>query len=455
VSALPGIRRAPLSGWGRYPHYLAEIYRPEKFAELAEIVAADKHQLIARGAGRSHGDAAVNAPGRVIDLTRFNRMLAFDPASGILRCEGGVTIGEIIETFVPRGFFPPVVPGARFVTIGGAVAADIHGRNHHRDSAFCAHIRGFDLMLASGEIRRCSREENADLFHATAGGMGLTGIILEAEIALRPIESAWLGCEVIRAANIDHAIAAFERRDAQYNYSAAWIDAASARGSLGRAVVWFGNFAARDSLDIRHRGAPFVIKRRMSAAAPFDFPAAALNPLMVHTFNSAYYRRHPDTPRTLIDYERFFFPLDSIRDWNRIYGSAGFVRYQCVFPERESREGLVEMLEAVSSSRRACSPAGLKKFGAQEGILSFPMPGYTLSLDFPMREGLMPFLERLDEIALKHGGRVYLAADARMRAETFAAMYLNLPRWRAIKREADPDRRFSSSLSRRLQMDPD
>ena len=212
------LKRAPLSGWGRYPRCLTDIYRPEKFAELAELITADPHQLVARGAGRAYGDAALNAPGRVIDVTRFNRMLAFDDATGLLRCEAGVTLGDIIDTFRPRGFFPVVTPGTRFITVGGAIAADVHGKNHHRDSSIAAHLASVDVMLASGEIRRCSSGENAELFHATAGGMGLTGVIVEAELKLRRIATAWIESETVRAANIDHAIEIFERSDRLYDY---------------------------------------------------------------------------------------------------------------------------------------------------------------------------------------------------------------------------------------------
>jgi decaprenylphospho-beta-D-ribofuranose 2-oxidase len=450
--AVPRFSRMTLSGWGRYPHCLSEVYRPEKIAELAEIVAADAGQLVARGAGRAYGDAAINGPGRVIDFTRFDRMLNFDAQSGRLRCEAGVTIGDLIDTFLPRGFFPPVVPGTRFVTLGGALAADVHGKNHHRDSSFAAHVTNFDLMVASGQVLRCSREENADLFAATAGGMGLTGIVLEVELTLRRVESAWLAGEVVRAANIDAAMEAFERADREFDYSMAWIDCVSGGSALGRSVITLGNFATREQLGPKQRAAPLRIKPRTGLRVPFDLPAFALNPLTVRTFNAVYYQLHPSTPRTLIDCERFFFPLDSIREWNRMYGADGFVQYQCVFPDKASREGLVAMLDAITQGRRGSFLAVLKKFGPQDGMLSFPMPGYTLTLDFPLHAGLMPILDQLDEIVLRRGGRVYLAKDARMRPEVFRAMYPNLPAWRAIKDKADPHNRFCSSLSRRLAM---
>jgi FAD/FMN-containing dehydrogenase len=454
-SAMPKPRHALLTGWGRYPLSESDIYRPEKIAELQAVVTADATSLIARGAGRAYGDAALNDQNRVVDLTRLNRMLAFDPATGILRCEAGVTVAELIDVFLRRGFFPPVTPGTRFVTLGGSIAADVHGKNHHRDSSLAAHVTSFDLMTASGEVLRCSREENAELFRATVGGMGLTGVILELELRMRRVESAYLDGELIRAGNIDAAIEAFERADAEWGYSVAWIDCASRMGALGRSVLNVGNFATLDRLPRNLAQDPLGTRPRLSPIVPFDLPGFALNSLTVKAFNAVYYALHRETAaHTIFDYESFFYPLDSIRNWNRIYGKRGFVQYQCVWPPNESRAGLVEVLEAISRSRRGSFLAVLKKFGVQDGLLSFPMPGYTLALDFPMTEGLLEFLDSIDAMVLKRGGRVYLAKDARLSPERFRAMYPNLAKWQAAKAVADPDNRFSSSLSRRLGMYP-
>jgi decaprenylphospho-beta-D-ribofuranose 2-oxidase len=448
-------QHAVLSGWGRYPSADSDVYRPEKISELAAVVAADSAPLIARGAGRAYGDAALNAGGRVARIERLNRMLAFDPATAILRAEAGVTIAEIIDVFLTRGYFPPVTPGTRFVTLGGSIAADVHGKNHHRDSSLAAHVLGFDLMLASGAIRRCSREENAELFWATVGGMGLTGVILEVELRLRPIKSAWLEGELIRAANVDEAIEAFERSDRDYGYSVAWIDCVSRGAKLGRSVLNVGNFAARDALPKRLAQEPYRTPPRIRGAVPFNFPHFALNSLSMQAFNFLIYTTHRGSRvPALFDYDSFFYPLDSILNWNRIYGKRGFVQYQCVWPAAESRAGLIEVLDTIAKSRRASFLTVLKKFGAQDGMLSFPMPGYTLALDFPVADGLFEFLDGLDEMVLKRGGRVYLAKDARMKPATFRAMYPNLAKWQAAKAAADANNRFSSSLSRRLQMDP-
>jgi decaprenylphospho-beta-D-ribofuranose 2-oxidase len=453
VSARP--KRAKLSGWGRYPALECDLYRPEKFSELAAIVESNSTSLIARGAGRAYGDAAVNGDNRVVDVTRLDRMISFDPESATLRAEAGVTLAGIIEVFVPRGFFPPVVPGTRYVTLGGSIAADIHGKGHHRDFSLAAHVTSFNLMLASGEIRRCSREEHADLFWGSVGAMGLTGVILEVELKLRRIESAWLEGELIRAPNLDAAFEAFERTNSQYGNSVAWIDCASNKGKLGRSVLTVANFASRASLPPAMRQAPFAIAPKFRPAVPFDLPNFALNPLTVRAFNGVIYATHREQAGPArFDYQSFFFPLDSIHDWYRIYGKRGFVQYQCVWPEAESRAGLIEILDAISTSRRGSFLTVLKKFGAQDGMLSFPMPGYTLALDFPVAGGLLEFLDRLDAMVLKRGGRVYLAKDARMRPETFRAMYPNLARWQQIKAAADPNNRFSSSLARRIGMIP-
>jgi decaprenylphospho-beta-D-ribofuranose 2-oxidase len=451
----PRPKHAVLTGWGRYPSAESDIYRPEKIAELAAVVTADATPLIARGAGRAYGDAALNAQSRVVDMQRLDRMLAFDPATALLRAEAGVTISEIIDVFLPRGFFPPVTPGTRFVTLGGSLAADVHGKNHHRDSSLASHVTWLDLMLASGEVRRCSREQNPELFWATVGGMGLTGVILELELRLRPVESAYLDGEVIRAANVDAAIEAFERTDRDYGFSMAWIDCIAGARSLGRSVLMVGNFAARAALEPALAQDPLRVAPKFQPAVPFDFPGFTLSSPSVRAFNALIYATHRESHgRTLFDYQSFFYPLDSIRNWNRIYGKRGFVQYQCVWPPAESRAGLVEVLEAISRSRRASFLAVLKKFGAQEGMLSFPMPGYTLALDFPVTAGLMDFLDTLDAMVLKRGGRVYLAKDARLRPEVFRAMYAKLADWQAVKGAADPHNRFSSSLARRLGMLP-
>ncbi len=372
ASSMPASKHIALSGWGRYPIWESDVFRPEKFAELAAIVSVNSHKLIARGAGRAYGDAALNADSRVVDLQRLNRMLDFDAETGILHAEAGVTLDEIIHVFLPRGFFPAVVPGTRYVTLGGSLAADIHGKSHHRESSLATQVLWFDLMLASGEVRRCSREENGDLFWATVGGMGLTGVILEVALRLRRVESAYIKGEIIRVANVDEAIENFERTDQQYGCSAAWIDCISTGGSLGRSVLHVGDFASRDALPANLRTEPLHAKEKTSPPVPFNLPNFALNSLSMRAFNVGYYAIHRNRNESVTPYDVFFFPLDSIHNWNRIYGKRGFVQYQCVWPLEESRAGLIETLEAISGSGRASFLAVLKKFGAQEGMTVVP-----------------------------------------------------------------------------------
>jgi FAD/FMN-containing dehydrogenase len=449
--SMPPFKHGVLTGWGRYPSASSDIYRPEKVAELATVVSSNATSLIARGAGRAYGDAALNQDNRVVDLQRLNRILAFDPESGLLRCEAGVTIAEIIAVFLRRGFFPSVVPGTQFVTLGGSVAADVHGKNHHRDSSLATHVAKIDLMIASGEVKRCSREENPDLFWATVGGMGLTGVILEVELRMRRVDTAWFDGEVAVAANLDEAIETFERTERQYGYSVAWIDCAGTRGTLGRSVINMANIATREALAPSLRQQPLRIPSKFAPTVPFNLPNFTLSSPGIKLFNMAIYAMHRAGPR-LFDYQSFFFPLDFIHEWNRIYGKRGFVQYQCVWPLTESRAGLIETLEAIAKWGGGSFLTVLKKFGAQEGMLSFPMPGYTLALDFPVTKGLMEFLDGLDAMVLKRGGRVYLAKDARLQREVFRAMYPNLERWRQVKNAVDPESRFSSNLARRVGM---
>ncbi len=454
-AGLPGAPRLPVAGWGRYPRGTAEVWRPEKLSELRAALAAAAKPVLARGLGRAYGDAALNDGGSLLDLTRLNRMLAFDPQSASLRCEAGVTFAEVLETFVPCGFFPPVTPGTKFVTLGGALAADIHGKNHHRDSSISKHVVCFDLMEPEGEIKRCSREENSDLFWATLGGMGLTGVIVELELKLKRIESAYLEYESLALPDIDRVLEIFADYDRRYEYSVAWVDCAAGTKKLGRSIAMFANFASADRLRRQITDRPLILEARRPLKIPFDLPQFTLNPRTIRAFNALYYFLHRRGTRdSLVDLERFFYPLDRLGNWNRLYGRRGFAQYQCVVPLAEGRAGLIELLEELKRSGIASGLAVLKQFGPQQGMLSFPIPGYTLAMDFAVQDGLGELMERFDRVVLKYGGRVYFAKDAFARAETVCQMYPNLEQWRAIKLSADPRRIFSSRLSRRLDIDP-
>lgn len=441
-----------LSGWGNAPRLAARVYRPERLAETAAVVsAAQEDSILARGLGRSYGDAALNDKGAVILDTRLDRFLNFDQATGLLECEAGVTLEEIIDTFLPRGFFPPVTPGTKYVTVGGAIACDVHGKNHHRDGSIAEFVESFDLLTSSGQTLRCSRQENTEVFWATVGGMGLTGMIQSAKLRLLQVESAYLNVDYKRAENLDATLAAFAFGDDKYQYSVAWIDCLSAGTSLGRSVLIRGNHAGKKDLPIDRRDTPLHIPHKRKKSVPFNFPGFVLSPFTVRLFNDHFYGTHEDG-RQVVDYDEFFYPLDSILNWNRIYGRRGFFQYQAVFPATDNSKCLRELLEKLSTSRRASFLCVLKTMRkGSGGLLSFPQEGQTLALDIPNSgKHTVEFLQQLDQIVLKHGGRVYLAKDACMTRDTFKAMYPELLHFNQVKSGIDPKNRFSSTQARRL-----
>jgi FAD/FMN-containing dehydrogenase len=441
-----------ISGWGNVPRQEGIVFRPEKLPEVAAVVSnARVAGVIARGLGRSYGDASLNEAGGVLLSTRLGRFLSFDPATGTLESEAGASLEDILQVFVPRGFFPAVTPGTKYVTVGGMIAADVHGKNHHCDGSIAEFLDSFQLLLASGEPLNCSRQENADVFWATLGGMGLTGVILQAKIRLRKVESAYIAVDYLKAANLDAALEAFSSDDNKYQYSVAWIDCLAGGPSLGRSVLIRGNHAAVKDLPPQIQRDPLVPVQKFKNTVPFNFPGFALSPLTVRLFNKHFYARHRNG-RQYIDYDAFFYPLDSVLHWNRIYGKRGFFQYQAVFPPTDNSKCLRELLQKLSNSGRASFLAVLKSMGKKSGgLLSFPTEGQTLALDIPNAGGLtIPFLQELDEIVLHHGGRVYLAKDACMTRQSFRTMYPDLEKFNQIKSRIDPDKRFTSSQSRRL-----
>ncbi|MBM4441941.1 MAG: FAD-binding oxidoreductase [Candidatus Rokubacteria bacterium] len=441
---------ATLGGWGRFPVARCQVFRPERRAGVAGTLAAKAAPtFIARGLGRSYGDAALNAGAGVVVHDRLDRMRGFDPATGVLDCEAGVSVADIIDTWHPRGWFPSVTPGTKFVTVGGAIAADVHGKNHHGDGTLANVLESLTLLTADGEALHCSRTEHADVFWATVGGLGLTGMILDARMRLRRVESSWLRVDYRRARDLDATLATFEAADATARYSVAWIDCLGRGRAMGRAVIMHGDHATAAEATAAGR-TPLTARRAGALAVPFDMPGALLSPLSVRLFNAAYYAAHRDGAR-LVHFERFFYPLDGIAQWNRLYGRRGFAQYQVALPPEAGERGLVALLERLSGSGRPSFLAVLKRFGPQgPGVLSFPREGYTLALDLPVRPGLVEFLADLDRLVLAHGGRVYLAKDATTTAKAVRAMYPRLDEFRAIKARLDPRGVLSSSLARRL-----
>jgi FAD/FMN-containing dehydrogenase len=412
----------------------------------AIVAVAAGTSLIARGNGRAYGDAALN-PACVLETRPSDRILAFDAVSGLITCEAGLLLSDLLDFAVPRGFFPPVTPGTKFVSIGGMIAADVHGKNHHGAGAFGRHIETLSLLGADGVIRTCSRTENTELFQATQGGMGLTGVILNATFRLIRIETPLIRQETLRAPDLDTAMAHFES-SGDWTYTVAWIDCMARGRSLGRALVYRGEHATA----VEAPNSPLKVPVRTMRRVPLDFPSWALNGWSVTAFNALYYRRgRPGT--TLVDYDSYFYPLDAIADWNRIYGSRGFVQYQCVLPKDLSRAGLEQLLDRISRAGRGSFLAVLKLFGpADDGFLSFPTEGYTLALDFPADSQTFNLLIELDDIVAAHGGRIYLAKDARTTPAMMDQGYPNLARFRAVRARFDPDGKFASLQSRRLNL---
>jgi len=438
------------AGWGNYPRIATEHLAPRMPAAVPALTAA-RSGMIARGQGRAYGDAAIGMASTLSSLA-MNRMRSFDAATGRLTVESGVTVADILDIFVPRGYFLKVVPGTKFVSVGGAIAADIHGKNHHRDGGFGDHVDSLRLVLPDGETMSCSRSDNAELFMATIGGMGLTGVIIEATLRLMKIETGWLKQETRVAANLDAAITALDDTTAA-TYSVAWIDCLARGNALGRSLLYVADHASAAEKDrISPQLTPFPAERAARLAVPSFFPGFALNPLSVRTFNELYFRR--GAARTgaaeLVPWDSYFFPLDAIANWNRIYGRRGFLQHQCVIPAHRARTVLAEILERVSRRGTASFLAVLKQLGDSHGLMSFPLRGYTLAMDFPITDTLFDFLDEIDALVVAAGGRLYLAKDARQSRASFAAGYPGLGAFRDIRRRISANERLVSHLSARL-----
>lgn len=438
-----------ISGWGRYPRVDCQVSYPRSDDEVRRLVLAGP--VIARGKGRSYGDSALNLSS-TLDMSRFDRMIAFDGETGLLTVEAGVLLADVIDAFLPRGWFPPVTPGTKFVSVGGMIAADVHGKNHHKHGAFGGFVEWIDVMVADGSVRRCSRKENADLFHFTVGGMGLTGIILRAAFRLMPVESGWVRQNLMPAACLDEAIEIFERT-VEWTYSVAWIDCIARGPALGRSLVVLGEHARRNELEPVRWRQPYRTPRKSSRRVPFDLPGFVLNGLSVRAFNALYYAngRRVAGP-SIVDWDSYFYPLDAVLEWNRIYGRRGFAQFQCVIPLEAARRGLTELLEAISGAGRGSFLAVLKRMGSQQSRFSFPSEGYTLALDFPVDAGSLALLERLDAIAVSHGGRFYLAKDSRMSSTVLEESDDRVAAFREMRGRTGAGDRFISLQSQRLSL---
>lgn len=448
----PRPARRSLTGWGRTSPSTADVVSVGTDEQVAEaVMRAGTRGVVVRGCGRSYGDAAQNGGGTVLDLGQHDAVLDLDPETGRLTVGSGVTLDHLMRTLVPRGWFVPVTPGTRHVSVGGAVASDVHGKNHHVDGSFGQHVTGIDLLTADGRVRHITPAD--PLFWATVGGMGLTGVILRVTLRMTPVETAYLVVDTDRCDDLDTVMAAMGEDD-PYPYSVAWLDCLAGGASLGRSVLTRGRFARRDELTGAKARAPRAFDPVTRVTAPAVVPGGLLNRWSVGAFNEAWFRRAP-RHRTgeIQDIGTFFHPLDGVRHWNRIYGPGGFLQYQVLVPP-EASDVLRTCVETFSRAGTASFLTVLKRMGpGNPGHLSFPGPGWTLTLDVPARmPGLGALLTRLDELVVGAGGRSYLAKDSRMSPETFRAMYPRLPEWQEIRRGVDPDGTFVSDLARRLQL---
>lgn len=444
-----------LSGWGRTSPTAARVVPVDTVDAARDAIAsAGPRGTLARGLGRSYGDSAQSAGGTVLDMTRLDRILGFDAGTGLVDVEAGVSLDELMRRFVPRGWFVPVTPGTRFVTVGGAIAADIHGKNHHVAGSFGQYVRSMRLLTADGNMSTLQPDSDPERFWATVGGMGLTGVVVSATVQLIPIGSAYVAVDTVRAPDLDSLMSSLVELEERHPYTVAWVDGVARSEGFGRGVVTAGRFASGDDLTATVARDPFEPPRPPALAAPPVVPSGLLNRWSIAAFNALWYRKAPRERRDELQHlSTFFHPLDGIEGWNRIYGAGGFVQYQFVVPEDASRV-VAQALEGLAAIGAASFLAVLKRLGpASPGPLSFPSPGWTLALDIPVAvDGLQRTLDQLDEAVVSAGGRVYLAKDSRMRADLVPAMYPRLQEWRDVRQAMDPDNVFASDQSRRLHL---
>lgn len=434
-----------IMGWGRTAPTQTELVEPTRDDITEEVRSSIS--LIARGLGRGYGDCAVIAGGKTVS-TRHFRSLQID--NGCIEVDAGTSLEEVMKFALPQGWFVPVTPGTRFVTIGGAIAADIHGKNHHRDGTFGSHVERIDLLLASGETRQVTPRDR--LFWATVGGMGLTGIIMSARVRMIPVETAQMSTVNQQVKNVDALMDLMVRADHEWRYSVAWVDTMSTKGSLGRSVLSTGDHASRS--DLKSKNGPLTYEPRQRLTAPGFVPSGLLNKWSVRAFNEAWFRKAPRKAKKGVEsITHFFHPLDGVAEWNRIYGRTGFIQYQVVVPDSHAST-VPWMIETFATRQVPVFLAVLKRFGsANEGMLSFPTTGWTLAVDIPAGVGgVSGILDEMDERVVGEGGRIYLAKDSRMNPRHLALMYPRLNEFRNIRDEVDPRRRFVSNLSQRLGM---
>ena len=426
-----------LNSWGMFPIVKNKNITFENEEKLKSSILKSKC-YISFGNGRSYGDSALSE--NIIYCKPYNYFLNFDKENGALHVQAGVLLSEILEISIPKGWFLKVTPGTKLITVGGAIASDVHGKNHHVEGCFSECVEEFSLMLPSGNVVTCKKGE--ELFLAVCGGMGLIGVILDVRITLKKINSKNINQTTIKTKNLRETFEAFEKY-AHIPYSVAWIDCLAKGDNIGKCLLMVGDFADDGDLNF---------KEKKKLTIPFNFPSLALNNLSVKAFNWLYYRKAPDgVSQQKVDIDTFFYPLDAINNWNRIYGKGGFTQYQFILPKEVSLAGLKEILGEIADSGKGSFLAVLKLYGkANENYLSFPMEGYSLALDFKIEKGLFELLDKLDEIVAKYGGRIYLAKDVRVSKEMFEKGYPMIEKFRSIRKEHGMDKKFQSLQSKRV-----
>ena len=422
-----------------YPKVENRVFDFDQAEELTDIIQ-ENSELIPYGNGRSYGDSAISS--HIINLKPKDYFISFDEELGILHIEAGVLLSEILDSFVPRGWFLKVTPGTKLITVGGAIASDVHGKNHHVEGCFSECVEEFRIMVADGSIVACSKTKEPELFRATCGGMGLTGVILDAKISLKKINSQYIDQTTIKTKNLKETFEAFEEYS-HLPYSVAWIDCLAKGKNRGKCLLMAGDF--RDDGNLKY-------KNKSGLSIPFTFPSFALNNWSVRAFNWLYYGKAPKgVSKQRVDIDTFFYPLDAIGHWNRIYGKGGFTQYQFIFPKETSYEGLEAVLLAISNSGKGSFLAVLKLYGkANDNYLSFPIEGYSLALDFKIEKGLFELLNQLDKLVMQYKGRIYLTKDVRVSKETFEQGYPHIETFREYREKNSMREKFQSLQSQRV-----
>jgi FAD/FMN-containing dehydrogenase len=401
-----------ITNWGKYPVIATNVIISSNFDQIRKIVT-EKHTVIARGNGHSYGDNALNKE-CIFSTLKLNKFISFDKQNGVLECESGVLLSDILDVIAPAGFFLPVTPGTKLITVGGAIGSNVHGKNNHSEGCFGDYVLSFSIMVETGEIKVCSPSENSELFWNTIGGMGLTGIILTVKFSLKRIETAYIRQRVLKAKNLEEIFSYFETCE-NWTYSVAWIDCLQRGKSMGRSILTVGEHAIPAELSGKKKDNPLRLKKKRILTVPFDFPSFILNTFTIKAFNFLYYfKQRRKEVENIIGYDTFFYPLDAINEWNRIYGKNGFIQYQFIIPKPVGKEGMTEVLRAIAESRQGSFLAVLKLYSAsrKEAHNSFPIDGYSLALDFKRNKQLPALVKKLDDIVEHYKGRIYLAKDA-------------------------------------------